>query len=72
MSIIKSFDEALDFNPSGSIKSGLSHFASRVALYWHAMGDGLDAAADYQVLRARGVPHDTAVRQIFGIHFDGN
>lgn len=71
MSTIKSFDEALDFYPSASVKSRFSRFSSRVKLYWNAMGDGFAAAADYQTLTARGVPHDVAVRQIFGIHFDG-
>lgn len=47
---------------SGGVLSGLR-------LYWDAIRDGSAALSRYNELTARGVPHDAAVREIFGEHF---
>ncbi len=69
MSTIKSFDDALDFYPDNN-RLSVAGFGRAVRTYWTALGEGLAAASAYHELTRRGVPHDTAVRQIFDEHFD--
>lgn len=69
MNTIKSFDDALDFYPASN-RFTVAGFGRTVRMYWTALGEGLAAASAYHELTRRGVPHDTAVRQIFGEHFD--
>jgi hypothetical protein len=65
---IKTFDEALDFYPSS--RAALSRFGGVLQTYWSAMRHGLAAARAYHEMTARGVPHETAVQQVFSEHFD--
>jgi hypothetical protein len=68
MSTIKSFNDALDFYPSHE-HGPLTRFGGAIKTYWNALRDGLTAARAYNELTRRGVPHDTAVRQILDEHF---
>ncbi len=65
---IKTFNEALDFYPSP--RAAMSRFGGMLQTYWSAMRHGLAAARAYHELTARGMPHETAVQQVFSDHFD--
>lgn len=67
---IKTFDEALNFYPAPAHQSALSRFGGALQTYWSAMRQGLAAARAYHEMTARGVPHETAVQQVFSDHFD--
>ena len=68
---IKTFDEALDFYPSPrAARTVISRFGGMLQTYWSAMRDGIAAARAYHEMTARGVPHETAVQQVFSEHFD--
>ena len=68
MSMIKNFDDALDFLPRNEQTSLLSRLAAEVAVYWSGLRDGLAAERMYYELSRRGVPHDLAVRTVFERH----
>ena len=70
MSTIKSFDDALDFYPAANERPLLSRIGRTLRIYATALSDGLAAARAYNELTRRGVPHDAAVRQVLGAHFD--
>ena len=53
MTMIKSFDDALDFFPRPEHRSPLSRFGNGLRTYWSALGDGLVAARRYHQLTAR-------------------
>jgi hypothetical protein len=66
---IKAFDGTLDFHPSP--RAALSRFGGVLQTYWSALWHGLAAARAYHEMTARGVPHETAVQQVFSEHFHG-
>jgi hypothetical protein len=69
MSIIKGFDDALDFHPADDHRPGLADFARTLGLYWTGICEGLAAARTYYELTRRGVSHDEAVHRVFDEHF---
>ena len=63
----KTFDASLEFAPttSGQPRSLLATMNT----FWHAVMTGVAASHSYDTLRARGVPADKAVTEVFKKHF---
>ena len=69
MSTTRSFDEPFHPYKGVNIGSALARLGRSLGTYWDALADGLAAARSYNELIRRGVPHDTAVREVFDAHF---
>lgn len=71
MSAIRNYDDALDFLPKYQGEEGLvTRFGRGLTAHWAGLRDGLAAARAYHELTRRGVPHDEAVREVFGSYLD--
>ena len=63
----KTLDASLEFVPStgGQPRSLLATMNT----FWHAVVTGVAASYSYDTLRARGIPADKAVTEVFKKHF---
>jgi hypothetical protein len=69
MSTINAFVHTVSAYAPGNPRSITAGIGASVRLYWEALRDGLAALRHYNKLTARGVAHQTAVREIFVEHF---
>jgi hypothetical protein len=44
-----------------------SSIATKLRTIWNALRGGIAAHHRYEHLRSKGIPHDTAIRQAFGV-----
>jgi hypothetical protein len=65
------FNDRLHLSSNGDGRAVLARLFATLATYWSALKAGHAASRAYHQLRARGTPHDIAVRQIFNDHFKG-
>jgi len=65
------YPSALDFlTETGGHDTGWRTFLAAAGTVLQAVGDGLSAAHDYEVLTARGLAPDAAARRVFADHFE--